>query len=73
MKAKQFVSKPETKVLKIVTIHLRKNPMHMMILGLLKEVSKPCCRKGETKKMARCLGSKDKPCQIISRKLEVTN
>lgn len=30
------------------------------ILGLLKEVSKPCCRKGETKKMARCLGSKGK-------------
>lgn len=30
------------------------------ILGLLKEVSKPCHRKGETKKMARCLGSKGK-------------
>lgn len=30
------------------------------ILGLLKEVSKPCRRKGETKKMARCLGSKGK-------------
>ena len=30
------------------------------ILGLLKEVSKPCHQKGETKKMACCLGSKGK-------------
>lgn len=36
------------------------------ILGLLKEVSKPCHPKGETKKMACCLGSKGK-CPILSK------
>ena len=38
------------------------------ILGLLKEVSKPCHRKGETKKMACYLGSKGKH-QILTPKV----
>jgi hypothetical protein len=81
MKAKHFVSKPETKVLEGTEDSDYSSEEESdddrrggrKILGLLKEVSKPCRRKGETKKMARCLGSKGKPCQIISRKLEVTD
>ena len=74
--AKAAGSKPETKVLEGTEDSAYSSEEESdddrrggwKILGLLKEVSKPCRPKGETKKMARCLGSKGKCHQILSPK-----
>ena len=67
-KTKQSVSKLDTKVLEETGDSAYSSEEESdddrrggrKILELLKEVSKPCHKRGETKKMARCLGSKGK-------------